>query len=114
MPTTTFTIQGEELQLGPRIGKGAYGEVFRAKWRGIDVAVKKMPCSLLQNKEFLNDFQQEAKIMVSVEERVEGEMVFSFLFFFSAFRALFVIRMCYNSLAVVFSIAMSVSSQNIW
>jgi len=65
-PKQSFPISGKEIVLGPRIGKGSYGEVYRAKWRGIDVAVKKMPFSLLQNKEFLADFQKEAYLMASL------------------------------------------------
>jgi len=61
-----FTISGKEIQLGNRIGKGSYGEVYHAKWRGIDVAVKKLPFHLLENKEFRKDFNQEAMIMASL------------------------------------------------
>ena len=58
-----FQIKGDEIKLGPRIGKGSYGEVYRAEWRGITVAVKKLPISLLQDQSFLKDFNQEASIM---------------------------------------------------
>lgn len=58
-----FQIKGTEISLGPRIGKGSYGEVYRARWRGIDVAVKKLPYYLIENKEFMRDFNQEASIM---------------------------------------------------
>lgn len=32
----------EELMLGPRIGIGSYGEVYRGSWRHTDVAVKRL------------------------------------------------------------------------
>ena len=40
-----FTLQvqrtiAKQITLGQSIGKGRYGEVFKAKWRGEDVAVK--------------------------------------------------------------------------
>ena len=31
----------DEIVLGPRIGIGSYGEVYRAQWRQTDVAVKR-------------------------------------------------------------------------
>jgi hypothetical protein len=31
-------LDGAEIDLGMRIGKGSYGEVFKAEWRGISVA----------------------------------------------------------------------------
>ena len=37
-----WEIKPEELKLGPRIGFGSFGEVFRGSWRYTDVAVKKL------------------------------------------------------------------------
>ena len=31
-------LDGAEIALGSRIGKGSYGEVYKAEWRGITVA----------------------------------------------------------------------------
>eukprot|EP01114_Cavostelium_apophysatum_P020947 TRINITY_DN716_c2_g1_i1.p1 TRINITY_DN716_c2_g1~~TRINITY_DN716_c2_g1_i1.p1 ORF type:complete len:545 (+),score=115.02 TRINITY_DN716_c2_g1_i1:74-1708(+) len=61
-----FLIKPGEIKLGPRIGKGSYGEVFRAEWRGIMVAIKKLPLSALEDEKFLRDFNQEAVIMSSL------------------------------------------------
>lgn len=36
-----WEIDAEELELGPRIGIGSFGEVYRGTWRHTDVAVKK-------------------------------------------------------------------------
>lgn len=33
-----FEISGKEITLGAGIGKGSYGEVYQAQWRGITVA----------------------------------------------------------------------------
>ncbi|XP_024544374.1 probable serine/threonine-protein kinase SIS8 isoform X2 [Selaginella moellendorffii] len=42
MPYTEWTINFTELRIGIRIGIGSFGEVFRATWRGTEVAVKVM------------------------------------------------------------------------
>lgn len=41
----------------------SYGDVFKAEWRGIIVAVKKLPISLLNDPAFLKDFKSEVFIM---------------------------------------------------
>ena len=40
--TAEFNIAYSELEFGKLLGKGSQGEVFRAKWRGSEVAVKKI------------------------------------------------------------------------
>jgi len=37
-----WEIGPEELLLGPRIGVGSFGEVYRGSWRHTDVAVKRL------------------------------------------------------------------------
>lgn len=37
-----WEIKPEELKVGPRIGFGSFGEVYRGSWRYTDVAVKKL------------------------------------------------------------------------
>jgi hypothetical protein len=36
-----WEIDAAEIELGPRIGIGSFGEVFRGSWRHTDVAVKR-------------------------------------------------------------------------
>lgn len=36
-----WEIDADEITLGPRIGIGSFGEVFRGTWRHTDVAVKR-------------------------------------------------------------------------
>lgn len=50
------------LRVGPRIGKGSYAEVFKAVWRGTEVAVKRLPAHML-SEEFFQDFEREADLM---------------------------------------------------
>lgn len=66
-PVPNFTegfeeIDVSELKIGPRIGKGSFAEVFKAEWRGILVAVKKLPAHAL-SEEFFKDFESEAALM---------------------------------------------------
>ena len=37
-----WEIKPEEIKLGPRIGIGSFGEVYRGTWRYTDVAVKRL------------------------------------------------------------------------
>ena len=37
-----WEIEADEIELGPRIGIGSYGEVYRGVWRHTDVAVKRL------------------------------------------------------------------------
>ena len=37
-----WEIPADEIELGPRIGIGSYGEVYRGVWRHTDVAVKRL------------------------------------------------------------------------
>jgi hypothetical protein len=39
--THEWEIDAAEIELGPRIGIGSFGEVFRGTWRHTDVAVKR-------------------------------------------------------------------------
>jgi len=67
-----FEIPYEELEfLGDQIGKGGYGTVYRTKWRGTVVAVKKlrieMPVAADKYAEFLSNWQlDECQAMASL------------------------------------------------
>jgi hypothetical protein len=37
---SVYTLAYEDIVLGPAIGAGAYGKVYRGTWRGTEVAVK--------------------------------------------------------------------------
>ena len=39
--SSEWEIDAGEIELGPRIGIGSFGEVFRGCWRHTDVAVKR-------------------------------------------------------------------------
>eukprot|EP01105_Mastigella_eilhardi_P004554 TRINITY_DN1607_c0_g1_i2.p1 TRINITY_DN1607_c0_g1~~TRINITY_DN1607_c0_g1_i2.p1 ORF type:complete len:422 (-),score=73.77 TRINITY_DN1607_c0_g1_i2:556-1821(-) len=71
LPLTTTTPTGtkyeweipySEIKFGKKIGEGTFGVVFRASWRGAEVAVK-----VLKNVEadahLLDDFKQEISLM---------------------------------------------------
>ena len=71
-------VDPSELELGPRIGKGSFAEVFRAKWRGTTIAVKKLPAHMV-GEEFFDDFEQEADLM----KRLRHPNVLQFLGIYS-------------------------------
>ncbi|KAL6047965.1 Serine/threonine protein kinase, catalytic domain containing protein, variant 2 [Balamuthia mandrillaris] len=53
-----WIINFKQLQLGPQIGVGSYGIVYKAKWKGVDVAVKKFIKQKLSEKRML-EFRAE-------------------------------------------------------
>lgn len=52
----------DEVRLGIRIGKGNFGEVYKAYWRGAEIAVKKLPAHNMTDQ-FLKDFHKEVSLM---------------------------------------------------
>ncbi|KAL4448958.1 hypothetical protein ABPG77_007675 [Micractinium sp. CCAP 211/92] len=57
-----WEIQPDEIVLGPRIGIGSFGEVFRGIWRQTDVAVKRLLDQEVSSQ-MLEEFRQEISIM---------------------------------------------------
>jgi len=57
-----WEIKPDDLMLGPRIGIGSFGEVFRGTWRYTDVAVKKLIDQELSGR-MLEEFRMETSIM---------------------------------------------------
>ncbi len=55
-------ISWNELTLGNKVGQGGFGEVFQAKWRGLEVAVKKLTLGTLTGNE-KTDFERETQAM---------------------------------------------------
>lgn len=56
--TNGLLIQKDDLVFHEQIGKGEFSEVFRADYKGSDVAVK-----IIKNKELVNLFMDEALVM---------------------------------------------------
>jgi hypothetical protein len=55
-----------DLEHSVRIGKGSFGEIRKAIWRGTPVAVKTIRPSLSKDMAVLKDFQHEVEFMVKV------------------------------------------------
>ncbi len=51
-----------ELEMGDLLGAGGYGEVYRAMWKGTDVAVKMMTSEVV-TKEMQKNFTEEVRII---------------------------------------------------
>lgn len=57
-----WEIEPDEIVLGPRIGIGSFGEVYRGIWRQTDVAVKRLLDQEV-SQQMLEEFRQEIYIM---------------------------------------------------
>ena len=55
-----------ELESSELIGKGSFGEIQKALWRGTPVAVKTIRPSLHDDKMVVKDFQHEVQLLVKV------------------------------------------------
>ncbi len=58
---TDFIINYSNIVLGEKIGSGGFGDVFKAKWLGQDVAVKKLHMKNMSD-ESEQEFKQESSI----------------------------------------------------
>lgn len=54
------------LNTSQLIGKGSFGEIRKALWRGTPVAVKTIRPSLMEDKMVVKDFQHEVELLVKV------------------------------------------------
>eukprot|EP00002_Diphylleia_rotans_P015374 TRINITY_DN2985_c0_g1_i4.p1 TRINITY_DN2985_c0_g1~~TRINITY_DN2985_c0_g1_i4.p1 ORF type:complete len:2280 (+),score=353.77 TRINITY_DN2985_c0_g1_i4:93-6932(+) len=55
----------KDLDMGEQIGYGSFGKVFRAKWRGSDVAVKVLPDNVTDAR-LIESFMAEIGVMVQL------------------------------------------------
>lgn len=60
--TKDFFIPFNELQFDRLLGKGSQGEVFKARWRGLDVAVKKVDVRTVEEA-IVEEFCMEADML---------------------------------------------------
>eukprot|EP00002_Diphylleia_rotans_P028911 TRINITY_DN5847_c0_g1_i1.p1 TRINITY_DN5847_c0_g1~~TRINITY_DN5847_c0_g1_i1.p1 ORF type:complete len:2350 (+),score=427.40 TRINITY_DN5847_c0_g1_i1:170-7219(+) len=58
-------IAFDDLEFGRVLGSGAFGEVFAGKWRGSDVAIKRINIEKIDASS-LTEFQSEVSIMVEL------------------------------------------------
>lgn len=62
----TFEVAPYEVQFGPQIGSGGFGVVFKAKFRGETVAVKKIHAHALSNINSITEFQSEVAVLCTL------------------------------------------------
>lgn len=58
-PIEDWNIEPSAIQLGDLIGEGSFGKVYKAKYLGIDVAVKK----ILESVEQAQEFEHEVAVL---------------------------------------------------
>lgn len=56
-----WEIDPDELEVGEHLGQGGYGTVYRAKWRGTEVAVKMVPSDKV-TREMERSFKEEVSL----------------------------------------------------
>jgi serine/threonine protein kinase len=57
-----WEIASHEIELGEKLGSGSFGEVYKGKLRGVEVAVKKLSLKQLDERK-INQFKREVAIM---------------------------------------------------
>ncbi|EMD42521.1 protein tyrosine kinase domain containing protein [Entamoeba histolytica KU27] len=72
--STKLDIEEIHLQHQP-IGCGTFGIVYRAEWRGVDVAIKLMKTDLIGVEELMPNFIQEAEML----ERIRSPYIINFI-----------------------------------
>jgi serine/threonine protein kinase len=60
-----WEIRYDELEVGEHLGTGGFGEVYRATWKGTEVAVKVMASDRI-SKEMEKSFKDEVRVMTSL------------------------------------------------
>lgn len=58
-------IDMSEVTLQDKVGRGSFGDIYKAEWRGTEVAVKKIPFNTL-NDDLVQEMLNEARIMESI------------------------------------------------
>lgn len=63
----SFECAPYEVQFGQQIGSGGFGVVFKAKFRGNIVAVKKIHSHALSNRASIGEFQSEVAVLCTLK-----------------------------------------------
>lgn len=63
-PIEEWEISADELEIGEQLGQGGYGAVYKAKWRGTEVAVKMVPSEKVTG-EMERNFKEEVRSVSS-------------------------------------------------
>ena len=61
-----WDIDWKDLEIGEELGMGGHGEVFKAKWRGTEVAVKMLAANVTVTKDMQRCFAGEVEVMAKL------------------------------------------------
>eukprot|EP00009_Paramoeba_aestuarina_P014593 CAMPEP_0201540094 /NCGR_PEP_ID=MMETSP0161_2-20130828/70761_1 /ASSEMBLY_ACC=CAM_ASM_000251 /TAXON_ID=180227 /ORGANISM="Neoparamoeba aestuarina, Strain SoJaBio B1-5/56/2" /LENGTH=478 /DNA_ID=CAMNT_0047947541 /DNA_START=1302 /DNA_END=2738 /DNA_ORIENTATION=- len=65
----SWEINIRDIEVEKRIGFGSFAEVYKARWRGMDVAVKILLPSVAGDKQLLAEFTTETSLMSKLHHR---------------------------------------------
>lgn len=60
-----YGIDMKEVKIMEKIGRGSFGDIYKAEWHGTEVAVKKIPFNTI-NDDLIQEMLNEARIMESI------------------------------------------------
>eukprot|EP00051_Salpingoeca_urceolata_P002231 m.48284 g.48284 ORF g.48284 m.48284 type:complete len:1256 (-) comp11988_c0_seq1:149-3916(-) len=68
--TKAWTIDYNDVRMGPCVGHGGFGAVYKGEWNGIPVAVKQLHEALQHlDEQIVDDFQQEAQQLQRLRDK---------------------------------------------
>jgi hypothetical protein len=73
-----FDIDFKDIKVEGEIGRGAFGTVYKGRWRQTEVAIKYLPVQDEKSEAFL-DFKKEAEVMMSLRPHPNGTLFMYFL-----------------------------------
>jgi len=69
-PKNNFEVDYRELEFEREIGRGSGGVVYKGRWRGGGVAIKRLDFKINPSDKELNAFRDEAKLMAALRPHV--------------------------------------------
>lgn len=62
-----WELDKNEIELGSKLGSGQYGDVYKGKWRNMEVAVKQLKSLATGGNDWIKEFKMESGIMKKLQ-----------------------------------------------